>query len=154
MDKYTSNLSRKITEEYQKLLKERIGKAGHIVVYTKDCECIKERYGSLECFWERVKVSIIPRFDCMVAMVLHDDENPHIHLILKTEECIEKCRLAFGFNEVSFRDDYSCDIFEDAFTYYFQPLEEVYDTLIRTSNALALGMTPDFADYIIKAKSL
>lgn len=154
MDKYTRNLNRRIKEEYQKLLKEKIEKAGHIVVYTKNCECIKERYGSLERFWEYVKISIISRFDCMVAMVLHDNKNPHIHLILKTEECIDKYRLAFGFNEVSFREDYSCDIFEDAFTYYFQHLEEVYDTLIRTSDALALGMTPDFADYIVKAKSV
>lgn len=148
MDKYTRNLSERITEQYQKRLKEEVSTQNHVIVYTQTCDCIEERYGSLENFWKRVRVSIIPRFGCMVAMIMHDNETPHIHLILKTKEQVETYQWALAFNEVSFRDDCSCDIADDKFACYFKPLEEVYDTLVRESGALTWRISPDFIQHI------
>lgn len=148
MDNYTKNQNERITEQYQKRLKEEVGTQNPVVVYTQTCNCLTERYGSLENFWKRVVISIIPRFSCMVAMIVHDSEPSHIHVILKTKEQVEIYQWALAFNEVCFREDYSCDIADDKFTCYYKPLEEVYDMLLRQPKAMTLGASPDFIQHI------
>lgn len=147
MDMCIRNPNGRTVKRYQKRVKET-DNHNPVVVYTQTCECLTERYGSLENFWKRVVVSIIPRFSCMVAMIVHDSEPSHVHVILKTKEQVEIYQWAFAFNEVSFRDDYSCDIADDKFTCYYKPLEEVYDMLLRKPKAMTLGASPDFIQHI------
>lgn len=131
-----------------------------IVVYTQSIEKILERHRTLETFWKKVQSEIISRLGCMAVLILHKDKKTaHIHLLLKTKEKMSRTDLACWFDEVFIHKNGSSDIFEYPFSYYYEPLLDVYEMFQKdincdTEGVITLYTTSDFAEYYVKAKSL
>lgn len=134
-----------------------------IVVYTQCIEHIIKCYQSLEGFWEYIQEKILGEFGSMAALIVHGDKNkPHIHLIVKMNVKAGKIKLARIFNEVRFGKDGSADYITYPFSYYYESLLGVYEFFEKdtqchdekNSVSFTLFITSNFAEYLIKAKSI
>lgn len=124
----------------------------HIAVYSLPCQRIVDDFENLDTFWKHVISEFYISFNYMIAMVIHFDVKcPHIHLIIKTDEYLDREQIASRLKKQIFSKDGTCTIFEDAVAYFFGSLEEVFYMFLEDSFEgvdTTVVMTPNFIEHI------
>lgn len=124
----------------------------HIVVYSLPIQLILDDFKDLETFWNHVLSEFYTPLYYKIAMVIHFDVKcPHIHLIIKTDEYLDREQIAIRLSGLVICKDGRRTIYEDAVAYYFGSLEEVFDMFLEDFIEcvhVTVLMTPNFIEYI------